>query len=142
MARHIVARTTRSRPAANKVVAVDAATSSCSMSTASSSRCSTVPHEAHRSTGACVARLTSSEPGVYQVSRVGELLRCAGMLGIRHAQRPILFRSGPRQDPDYPVVIEDGETLAKGPYVAETFRCTSRTATSLWKLDQLKAQAF
>jgi hypothetical protein len=31
----------------------------------------------------------------------------------------------------YPVVIEDGETLAKGPYVAETFRCTSRTATSL-----------
>ena len=36
------------------------------------------PHEgAPLDKAACVARLTSPEPGVYQRSRVGELLRCA-----------------------------------------------------------------
>jgi len=69
-----------------------------------------------------VARLTSPEPGVYKRSRVGELLRCAvARLGIRHAQRPVLFRSGAGQDPFYPVAVESGEELQKGPYVAETF---------------------
>ena len=81
------------------------------------------PHEgAPLDKAACVARLTSSEPGVYQRSRVGELLRCAWHgweFDMRNGQSyfdPARFKIR-----TYPVVIEDGETLAKGPYVAETF---------------------
>ena len=71
---------------------------------------------------ACVARLTSPEPGVYQRSRVGELLRCAWHgweFDMRNGQS--WFDPGRVKVRTYPVVIEDGETLAKGPYVAETF---------------------
>jgi 3-phenylpropionate/trans-cinnamate dioxygenase ferredoxin subunit len=71
---------------------------------------------------ACVARLTSNEPGVYRRSRIGELLRC-----LWHG-REFDMRNGQSYfDPKrakvrtYPVLIEDGETLAKGLYVAETF---------------------
>jgi 3-phenylpropionate/trans-cinnamate dioxygenase ferredoxin subunit len=71
---------------------------------------------------ACVARLTSPEPGVYQRSRVGELLRCAWHgweFDMRNGQsyfdpKRVKIRS-------YPVAIESGEELQKGPYVAETF---------------------
>jgi nitrite reductase/ring-hydroxylating ferredoxin subunit len=81
------------------------------------------PHEgAPLDKAACIARLTSPEPGVYQRSRVGELLRCpwhGWEFDMRNGQswfdpKRVKVRS-------YPVVIEDGETLAKGPYVAETF---------------------
>jgi len=73
-----------------------------------------------------VARLTSPEPGVYQRSRVGELLRCAWHgweFDMRTGQSwfdPQRFKVR-----SYPVAVEKGETLAKGmtkgPYVAETF---------------------
>ena len=75
---------------------------------------------------ACVARLTSPEPGVYQRSRVGEFLRCAWHgweFDMRNGQswfdpKRVKVRS-------YPVAVEKGEELAgelsKGPYVAETF---------------------
>ena len=76
------------------------------------------------------ARLTSKEPGVYERSRVGELLRCAWHgweFDMRNGQswfdpKRVKIRS-------YPVAIESGEEIAKeledglekGPYVAETF---------------------
>jgi len=71
---------------------------------------------------ACVARLTSPEPGVYQRSRVGELLRCAWHgweFDMRNGQsyfdpKRVKIRS-------YPVAVESGEELQKGPYIAETF---------------------
>jgi hypothetical protein len=74
-------------------------------------RCSTAAYTpAHRSTRrACVARLTP-EPGA--ISARGSASCCAapGHGWNRHPQRAIIFRSGPRQGPTYPVVIEDGET--------------------------------
>jgi 3-phenylpropionate/trans-cinnamate dioxygenase ferredoxin subunit len=92
------------------------------MSMASSSRCSTAARtKAHRSTRQPAWR-GSSEPGVYQRSRVGELLRCAWHgweFDMRNGQS--YFDPARVKIRTYPVVIEDGETLAKGPYVAETF---------------------
>ena len=81
------------------------------------------PHEgAPLEKAACVARLTSPEPGVYERSRVGELLRCpwhGWEFDMRNGQswfdpKRVKVRS-------YPVAVESGEELQKGPYVAETF---------------------
>ncbi len=85
------------------------------------------PHEgAPLDKAACIARLTSDEPGVYQRSRVGEMLRCpwhGWEFDMRNGQswfdpKRVKIRS-------YPVAIESGEELAreleKGPYVAETY---------------------
>jgi 3-phenylpropionate/trans-cinnamate dioxygenase ferredoxin subunit len=83
----------------------------------------------HRGGSLChgrqVSLVQSSEPGVYRTSRKGEFIRCPwhswefdirtgkswcdpGKLHIRH----------------YPVTVEEGATLAEGPYVAETFPVT------------------
>ena len=79
MARHIVARTTDIPPGGNKVVDVEGRDIVVFHVNgeffALLNRC---PHAgAPLDKAACVARLTSPEPGVYQRSRVGELLRCA-----------------------------------------------------------------
>src|SRR5204863_392910 len=128
MARHIVARTTEIPPGGNKVVDVDGRDIVVFHVNgeffALLNRC---PHEgAPLDKAACVARLTSPEPGVYQRSRVGELLRCAWHgweFDMRNGQswfdpKRVKVRS-------YPVAIENGQELAqdlaKGPYVAETF---------------------
>ena len=144
MTRHIVARTTEIPPGGNKVVDVDGRdivvfhvngeffARSCSR-----------PHAgAPLEKAACVARLTSKEPGVYERSRTGEMLRCAWHgweFDMRNGQSyfdPQRFKVR-----SYPVAIESGEKvaqelekelekelgkeledgLAKGPYVAETF---------------------
>ena len=123
-ARHIVARTTEIPPGGNKVVEVEGRDIVVFHVNgeffALLNRC---PHEgAPLDKAACVARLTSPEPGVYQRSRVGELLRCAWHgweFDIRNGQS--YFDPARVKVRTYPVVIEDGETLAKGPYVAETF---------------------
>ena len=81
------------------------------------------PHEgAPLEKAACVARLTSPEPGVYERSRVGELLRCpwhGWEFDMRNGQS--WFDSKRVKVRSYPVAVESGEELAKGPYVAETF---------------------
>ena len=81
------------------------------------------PHEgAPLEKAACVARLTSPEPGIYQRDRVGEMLRCpwhGWEFDIRNGQSwfdPKRFRIR-----SYPVAVESGAELQKGPYVAETF---------------------
>ena len=81
------------------------------------------PHEgAPLSHAACVAHLSSSEPGEFKRSRIGELLRCAWHgweFDMRTGQSwfdPKRFKVR-----SYPVAVERGEELQKGPYVAETF---------------------
>ncbi len=116
MARHIVARTTEIPPGGNKVVDVDGRDIVVFHVNgeffALLNRC---PHEgAPLDKAACVARLTSPEPGVYQRSRVGELLRCAWHgweFDMRTGQS--YFDPNRVKVRTYPVVIEDGETLAK-----------------------------
>src|SRR5258707_1170072 len=76
MTRHIVARTTDIPPGGNKVFGVEGRDIVVFPVNgeffALLNRC---PHEgAPLAKAACVARLTSPEPGVYQRSRVGELL--------------------------------------------------------------------
>jgi nitrite reductase/ring-hydroxylating ferredoxin subunit len=128
MPRHIVARTTEIPPGGNKVVDVDGRDIVVFHVNgeffALLNRC---PHEgAPLEKAACIARLTSPEPGVYQRSRVGEFLRCAWHgweFDMRTGQswgdaKRFKIRS-------FPVAVERGEELAeemkKGPYVAETF---------------------
>ena len=135
MTRHIVARTTDIPPGGNKVVGVEGRDIVIFHVNgeffALLNRC---PHAgAPLEKAACVARLTSPEPGVYQRSRVGELLRCAWHgweFDMRNGQSyfdPKRFKIR-----SYPVAIESGEALVedlakgledleKGPYVAETF---------------------
>src|ERR1700683_3575341 len=109
MARHIVANTSEIPPGGNKVVTLEG-------------RDVVVFHAngelfALLDQAACIARLTSPEPGVYHRSRVGELLRCAWHgweFDMRNGQSwfdPKRFKVR-----TYPVVIEGGETPAQGPY--------------------------
>jgi nitrite reductase/ring-hydroxylating ferredoxin subunit len=110
MARHIVARTTDIPPGGNKVFGVDGRDIVVFHVNgeffALLNRC---PHEgAPLEKAACVARLTSPEPGVYQRS-----------FDMRNGQswfdpKRVKVRS-------YPVAVESGEELQKGPYVAEIF---------------------
>jgi nitrite reductase/ring-hydroxylating ferredoxin subunit len=140
MTRHIVARTTDIPPGGNKVFGVEGRDIVVFHVNgeffALLNRC---PHEgAPLEKAACVARLTSPEPGIYQRSRVGELLRCpwhGWEFDMRNGQsyfdpKRVKVRS-------YPVAVESGQELAevlaqelaqepagglaKGPYVAETF---------------------
>jgi 3-phenylpropionate/trans-cinnamate dioxygenase ferredoxin subunit len=132
MARHIVARTSDIPPGGNKVANVEGRDIVVFHVNgeffALLNRC---PHEgAPLEKAACVARLTSPEPGIYQRSRVGELLRCpwhGWEFDMRNGQswfdpKRVKVRS-------YPVAVESGQELAqelaegmaKGPYVAETF---------------------
>lgn len=71
--------------------------------------------------GEIVSRLESKLPGDYRLSRPGEMLRCpwhCWEFDIRTGQSWC--------DPDsmqariFPVTVEAGETLAKGPFAAET----------------------
>ncbi|MEA2882426.1 MAG: hypothetical protein QOH32_1682 [Bradyrhizobium sp.] len=124
MARHIVARATEIPSGGNKVVELDGRDIVVfyvgDEFFALLNRC---PHEgAPLDKAACVARLTSPEPGVYQRSRVGELLRCpwhGWEFDMRTGQS--WFDPARVKVRTYPVAVEDGGTLARGPYVAETF---------------------
>lgn len=72
--------------------------------------------------GALIGLVTSSEPGRFDYSRPGEMLKCpwhGWEFDIRTGQSYC--------DPDsikvraYAVMVEEGAALAKGPFVAETF---------------------
>ena len=127
MARHVVARTTDIPAGGNKVVSVEGREivvfNVNGEFFALLNRC---PHEgAPLAKAACVAHLESDEPGKYRRSRIGEMLRCAWHgweFDMRTGQS--YFDPQHTRMRSYPVEIEDGETLAKGPYVAETFPVT------------------
>ena len=116
MARHIVARTTEIPPGGNKVVDVEGRDIVVFHVNgeffALLNRC---PHAgAPLDKAACVARLTSPEPGVYQRSRVGELLRCAWH-GWEFDMRTGQSWFDPKRVKvrTYPVAVEDGEELGR-----------------------------
>ena len=80
------------------------------------------PHEgASLCKGRVVGLAESSEPGSYQLSRPGEMVRCpwhGWEFDIRTGQSycdPKRFRARA-----YPVNVEPGASVVKGPYVAET----------------------
>ena len=135
MARHIVARTSDIPLGGNRVFDVDGRDIVVFHVNgeffALLNRC---PHAgAPLEKAACVARLTSPEPGIYQRSRVGEFLRCAWHgweFDMRNGQS--YFDPNRFKIRSYPVAIESSEKVAKemgegldglekGPYVAETF---------------------
>lgn len=127
MARHVVATTSEIPPGGNKVVTVEGREIVVFHVNgeffALLNRC---PHEgAPLAKAACVAQLNSDEPGEYKRSRVGEMLRCAWH-GWEFDMRTGQSYCDPKHTRvrSYPVRIEPGETLAKGPYVAETFPVT------------------
>ena len=135
MTRHIVARTSDIPPGGNKVVDVDGRDIVVFHVNgeffALLNRC---PHAgAPLDKAACVARLTSPEPGVYQRSRVGELLRCAWHgweFDMRNGQSwfdPKRFKVR-----SYPVAIEaiGEDARRRAPMWPRPFRSMSRTATS------------
>ncbi|HEU0061652.1 MAG TPA: Rieske (2Fe-2S) protein [Hyphomicrobiaceae bacterium] len=127
MARHVVATTSEIAPGRNKVVTVNGRDIVVfhvnGQFFALLNRC---PHEgAPLSSAACVAHLSSDEPGHFQRTRVGEMLRCAWH-GWEFDMRTGQSYCDPQRVRvrSYPVEIEAGATLAKGPYVAETFPVT------------------
>ena len=84
------------------------------------------PHEgAPLCGGIRVGLLESREPGTYEYSREGEILRCPW-----HGWEFDLRTGQSYCDPvhtqvkAYPVSVEPGAAVTKGPYVAETFPVT------------------
>jgi 3-phenylpropionate/trans-cinnamate dioxygenase ferredoxin subunit len=80
------------------------------------------PHQGGRlCLGEAIGLVQSREPGTYDYSRPGEMLKCpwhGWEFDIRTGQswcdpKDTRVRT-------YPVAVEPGESLVKGPYVAET----------------------
>ncbi len=75
--------------------------------------------------GALCGLVESDEPGQYRYSRAGEILRCPW-----HGWEFDLRTGHSWCEPDrisvrsYPVEVETGGAVVKGPYVAETFPVT------------------
>ena len=75
--------------------------------------------------GKLVGLAESDMPGQYRMSRAGEMLRCpwhGWEYDIRTGQSwcdpsTVALR-------EYPVAVESGETIVKGPYVVESFAVT------------------
>ena len=127
MARHVVATTSEIAPGRNKVVTIDGREIVVfhvnGQFFALLNRC---PHEgAPLARAACVAHLHSDEPGRFQRTRVGEILRCAWH-GWDFDMRTGQSYCDPQRVRvlSYLVAVEAGETLVKGPYRAETFAVT------------------
>ena len=125
--RHVVATTSEIPPGGNKVVTINGrelvvfninGEFFCLLN-----RC---PHAgAPIAKAACVAVLHSDEPGVFRRSRIGEMLRCpwhGWEFDVRTGQS--YFDPVHTKVRAYPTAVEVGETLARGPYVAETFPVT------------------
>lgn len=72
--------------------------------------------------GTLTGLVTSREPGVFEFSRPGEMLKCPW-----HGWEYDIRTGQSWCDPNdtkvraYPVSVEPGETLVRGPFVAETF---------------------
>ena len=72
--------------------------------------------------GTLIGLVTSSEPGRFDYSRPGEMLKCPW-----HGWEYDIRTGQSWCDPNdtkvkaYEVTVEPGETLARGPFVAETF---------------------
>ena len=127
MPRHVVARVSDIASGGNKVVTINGRDIVVfhvnGRFFALLNRC---PHEgAPLQKAACVAHLSAAEPGAFKRTRVGEMLRCPW-----HGWEFDMATGQSYFDPkgtkvrSYPVAVEEGGELAKGPYVAETFPVT------------------
>jgi nitrite reductase/ring-hydroxylating ferredoxin subunit len=124
MARHVVARADQIAPGSSMLVTLKGREIGVfnvkGEYYAFSNKC---PHEgAPLCKGRIVNLVEAEEPGRYRVSRHGELLRCPW-----HGWEFDLRTGQSWCDPEntwvksYNVSVEPGETVVKGPYVAETF---------------------
>jgi 3-phenylpropionate/trans-cinnamate dioxygenase ferredoxin subunit len=124
MAWHVVARAAEIPPGARKVVQVPGRNivvfNNAGELFAISTKC---PHKGgNLSRGTLTGLVCSREPGRYEYSRPGEILRCPW-----HGWEFDLRTGKSRCDPNrlrllkYPVSVEAGTSLVEGPYVAETF---------------------
>ena len=127
MTRHVVATTSEIAPGKNKVVTI-AGRELVVFNINGAYYCllNRCPHEgAPLAKAVCVAVLHSDEPGKYQRSREGEMLRCpwhGWEFDIRTGQSwcdPQTVRTR-----SYTVEVEPGTEIVKGTYVAETFPVT------------------
>ena len=127
MARHVVARTADIPAGGNTVVTVAGREIVVFHANgrffALLNRC---PHAgAPLAKAACVAHLSAPEPGKFVRTRVGEMLRCAWHgWEFDMATGQSYFDPAGTKVRSYPVAVEAGAELAKGPYVAETFAVT------------------
>ena len=88
------------------------------------------PHQgAELCKGTLIGLATSKEPGHFELTRQGEMLKCPW-----HGWEYDIRTGQSWCDPNdtkvraYPVTVEPGTTLVKGPYVAETFQVTADEA--------------
>jgi nitrite reductase/ring-hydroxylating ferredoxin subunit len=127
MSRHVVARVGDIPPNGSKLVEVKGRQIALFHVNgeffALTDRC---PHEGGSlCKGLLVGRLSSKEPGTYQLDRAHRFVQCSW-----HGWEFDLRTGQSYTDPDsirartYQVSVEPGEALAKGPFVAETFPVT------------------
>jgi nitrite reductase/ring-hydroxylating ferredoxin subunit len=125
MARHVVATVDEIAPGTCKIVSVSGREIGVfnvhGGFYALINRC---PHEgAALCLGPILARFTSDRPGEYRLTRHGEMLRCpwhGWEFDIKTGQSWCHPESVKARS--YPVEVMPGESLAKGPFVAETVR--------------------
>ncbi len=127
MSRHVVATVDEIAPGTNKVVMVKgreiAVFNVKGEFFALLNRC---PHQgAPLAHGRLVGLAELDMPGSYRVSRQGEMLRCPWH-GWEYDMRTGQSWCDPSSVAlrQYPVVVEPGERIAKGPYVVESFAVT------------------
>ena len=123
MPRHVVATVDEIAPGTCKIVSVAGREIGVyNVDSAFYALINRCPHEgAPLCRGPILGRFESDRPGEYRLTQVGEMLRCpwhGWEFEIRTGQSwchpdSVKARS-------YPVTVVDGETLAKGPFVAET----------------------
>jgi 3-phenylpropionate/trans-cinnamate dioxygenase ferredoxin subunit len=88
------------------------------------------PHQgAELCKGTLIGLATSKEPGHFELTRQGEMLKCPWH-GWEYDIRPGQSGCDPNDTKvrAYPVTVEPGTMLVKGPYVAETFQVTADEA--------------
>ena len=131
MSRHVVARAAEIPPGSRKLVRVagrDIVIFNINGELfALSDKC---PHKGGSlSRGKLSGAVVSSEPGKYQYSRPGEIIRCPW-----HAWEFDVRTGRSWCDPqrmrlmNYAISVEPGTTLVEGPYTAETFAITVEDA--------------
>ena len=124
MARHVVATISEIPPGGRKIVEIAGREVGVfNLGGAYYALLNRCPHQGGAlCRGTLVGLVTSTEPGVFNYARPGEMLKCpwhAWEFDIRTGQswcdpNDMKVRS-------YAVQIEPGESLARGPFIAETF---------------------
>lgn len=123
MTRHVVALAEEIPPGARRIVTVEGRRIGVfNVNGAFYALLDRCPHQGGRlCLGDLIGLVESNEPGTYRYSRPGEFLRCPWH-GWEFEIRTGQSWCDPRRTKarTYQVSVEPGDSLAKGPYVAET----------------------